>query len=545
MFDPKIVAFCCNWCSYAGADLAGVSRFQYAPNVRIIRVMCSARVEPTFILDALNYGADGVLVTGCHIGDCHYLTGNERAKSRITNTHNVLRVLGIEPERLRLEWISASEGQQFAQLMNEFVEQIQALGPNLLNQNTSKTLTSLKSIKLDQIVSETGTHYCLECRKCSAVCPIEKAWSKFSPSITVEKALLGYEDDLLTGREIWSCLTCDMCSKYCPATVSFTTFIRKLRQQANLKGHEGSCAHGGMMRVISKIMTYEDLRQKRIEEIINDNTANLKVAEKGDILYFTGCLPYFHYMFKDTGIETAYAHIADDTPLIAQSTIAILNKAGIQPVLLPQERCCGHDAYWNGDIKTFEKLARLNMAAIEETGVKKVLFSCPEGLITFKQVYPKVVGDLSFEVAHISEFYNDLIRSQKLELPKVNGELIAVYQDPCRLGRQLGIYNAPREVLHSIPGLKLLEFEDNREDAICCGGANGWIGCGAYSKRIQEDKYHYLKEIGANLLITACPKCLVHLNCGLSEKLPEDLETGEITITDISILLARAIDGGG
>ncbi len=451
----------------------------------------------------------------------------------------------MEPDRLKLEWISASEGQQFAKLMNEFVDQIRALGPSPLK-NVSTLLNSLEFIELDRIVSETGTHYCLECRKCSAVCPIENAWPKFSPSIMVEKALLGYEEELLAGREIWSCLTCDMCSKYCPSTVFFPTFIQKLREQANLKGHEGTCAHGGMMRTISKVMTYEDLRQNRMEEIINRHASNLKVADKGDILYFTGCLPYFHYMFKDTGIETAYAHIADDTPLIAQSIIAILNKAGIEPVLLPQERCCGHDAYWNGDTKTFEKLARLNMAAIEKTGANKVLFSCPEGLLTFKEVYPKVVGNfLPFEVVHISEFYNELIRVKKLEFPKANGEFVAVFQDPCRLGRQLGIYDAPRSVLRSIPGLKLLEFEDNREDAICCGGANGWIGCSAWSKRIQEDKYHYLKEVGANLLITACPKCLVHLNCGLSEKLPEDLATGEIAVTDISILLARALDGGG
>ncbi|MFQ6125437.1 MAG: (Fe-S)-binding protein [Candidatus Heimdallarchaeota archaeon] len=394
-------------------------------------------------------------------------------------------------------------------------------------------------------MSETGTHYCLECRKCSAVCPIENTWPKFSPSILVEKALLGYEADLLTGREIWSCLTCDMCSKYCPSTVFFPTFIQKLREQAHLKGHDGTCAHGGMMHAITKMMTYAGLRQNRVEEIINGHASTLQITDKGDILYFTGCLPYFHYMFKDTGIETPYAHIADQSPLIAQSTIAILNKAGIKPVLMPQERCCGHDAYWNGDTKTFEKLARLNMAAIEHTGAKKVLFSCPEGLFIFKAVYPKVVGELPFDVVHLSEFYNKLIQERQLVFPQANGEVVAVYQDPCRLGRQLGIYDAPREVLRSIPGLKLLEFKDNREDAICCGGANGWIGCGAYSKRIQEDKLYYLKEVDANLLVTACPKCLIHLNCGLSEKLPEDLATGEVAVMDISVLLARALDGGG
>jgi len=131
-WEPNIVAFCCNWCSYAGADLAGVSRYQYPPNIKIIRVMCSGRVEPQFILKALEMGADGVLVTGCHIGDCHYISGNEKAEMRIGMTSELLDILGIGRDRLRLEWISASEGEKFSETMREFTEQIRALGPNPL-----------------------------------------------------------------------------------------------------------------------------------------------------------------------------------------------------------------------------------------------------------------------------------------------------------------------------------------------------------------------------------------------------------------------------
>jgi len=130
---PNIVAFCCNWCSYAGADLAGVSRHQYAPNVKIIRLMCSGRVEPDFIVKALELGADGVLVTGCHIGDCHYISGNEKAEKRIEMTADLLDILGLGRDRLRLEWISASEGEKFAKTMNEFTEKICSLGPNPLH----------------------------------------------------------------------------------------------------------------------------------------------------------------------------------------------------------------------------------------------------------------------------------------------------------------------------------------------------------------------------------------------------------------------------
>lgn len=126
--EPKIVVFCCNWCSYAGADLAGTSRLKIKPQFRIIRTMCSGRVDPTLILYAFNKGADGVMVAGCHPGDCHYNSGNYKASRRIALLKNMLPQLGIEPERLRLEWISASEAPKFQSAMNEFIGEVTELG---------------------------------------------------------------------------------------------------------------------------------------------------------------------------------------------------------------------------------------------------------------------------------------------------------------------------------------------------------------------------------------------------------------------------------
>jgi F420-non-reducing hydrogenase iron-sulfur subunit len=132
-FEPKIIGFLCNWCSYAGADLAGVSRIQYPPNIRIIRVMCSGRIDPAFILEAFKDGADGVLVAGCHLpSDCHYISGNFKALRRITLLKKVLENFGIEPQRLRLEWISASEGDKFAAVVRDMVAEVKKLGPNPL-----------------------------------------------------------------------------------------------------------------------------------------------------------------------------------------------------------------------------------------------------------------------------------------------------------------------------------------------------------------------------------------------------------------------------
>ncbi len=128
-FEPRIVGFLCNWCSYTGADLAGTSRIKYAPNVHIVRVMCSARVDPTFVLDAFRRGADGVLVCGCHPGDCHYTEGNYKTLRRADLMARLLQDLGIEKERFRLEWVSASEGQRFADIANDMTERVRALGP--------------------------------------------------------------------------------------------------------------------------------------------------------------------------------------------------------------------------------------------------------------------------------------------------------------------------------------------------------------------------------------------------------------------------------
>jgi len=128
-FEPRIVGFLCNWCSYAGADLAGVSRLKYPANIRIIRVMCSGRVEPSFILKAFRDGADGVLLAGCHPGDCHYMEGNYKTMKRGVMIERILEDFGVEKERFRLAWVSASEGDRFAELVRQMVEDVRRLGP--------------------------------------------------------------------------------------------------------------------------------------------------------------------------------------------------------------------------------------------------------------------------------------------------------------------------------------------------------------------------------------------------------------------------------
>jgi F420-non-reducing hydrogenase iron-sulfur subunit len=138
-FDPRILVFTCNWCSYAGADLAGTSRLQYPPNARIIRTMCSGRIEPVFVLEALRDGADGVIVTGCHPGDCHYVKGNFRAEKRFNFLKMALKLIGVEEDRVRLAWISAGEGEKFSLLIRDMTDKIRELGPNPFKSSNIKS----------------------------------------------------------------------------------------------------------------------------------------------------------------------------------------------------------------------------------------------------------------------------------------------------------------------------------------------------------------------------------------------------------------------
>lgn len=142
-FEPRIVGFLCNWCAYSGADLAGVSRLRSAPNIRILRIMCSGRVDPSFILRAFQLGADGVLVAGCHQGDCHYQEGNFKALRRVLLLKRILHDFGVDERRLRLEWISASEAEKFARVSIEFTEEVRALGP--LSLETPLTVASFET----------------------------------------------------------------------------------------------------------------------------------------------------------------------------------------------------------------------------------------------------------------------------------------------------------------------------------------------------------------------------------------------------------------
>lgn len=527
-FEPKIVAFCCNWCSYAGADLAGVSRMQYPPNARIIRVMCSGRVEPYFVLKSLELGADGVLVAGCHIGDCHYISGNEEAEKRMAVTMDILDKLGLGRDRMRLEWISASEGQKFAGTMKEFTERIRALGPNPLPKVSPRKKGNPGDLKakMNQIIEDTGAFDCVECGKCTTVCPVAKYNPNFAPRTVVLKASEGLVENVQTNKDIWTCVTCEQCNSMCPYKVDYSGFIRDMRKEAVEFNNVPVCSQGGLMQSVMRIQAATHLKQNRLGWM----KPEFKIAEKGDVFYFTGCVSYYDSIFK----ERKNLDLAG----IPQAVVKIMNKGGIVPVVSNDEVCCGHDLNWTGDEASLQKLMKKNVELIKASGAKKVVFSCPECMRTFNMDYQDLMGDFDFEMAHISEFVDDLIQEGKLKFKK--GAKKVTFQDSCRLGRHLGIYDPPRNALKGADA-QIVEMENTRDKALCCG-VSAWATCDEVSRKLQVDKLKEAKKTGAECLVTGCYKCLIHLNCTLEFKTHVPKEQIDIPVKDLSVVIADALE---
>ncbi|MCE5334639.1 MAG: (Fe-S)-binding protein [Desulfobacteraceae bacterium] len=347
-------------------------------------------------------------------------------------------------------------------------------------------------------LSKEQVDYCMECGVCTGSCPISRVLPTFSPRQMIKRALMERDETVLQGRELWACLTCARCSSRCPVQIDFPEFARGYRELARSEGNAPQLSHHGTLQAIAS------LQSKNIKQHRTGWAADVgKFQASGDYFYFVGCAPYFDAALK-------YGSTSLDT---AKSVLRLLNRMGIEPVMSDDERCCGHDALWSGNEATFEKLARLNLELIAGSGAKTVIFSCPEGYTIFKKEMPKYFGELPFEVMHITEFLaRELPGSGAAFKPVENGNGTVTYQDPCRLGRKAGIYEPPRDLLKLIPGVQLAEMELNRENSVCCG-TSAWIECSSCSKTMQVERLQEALSTGASTLITACPKCRIHLTC--------------------------------
>jgi Fe-S oxidoreductase len=214
--------------------------------------------------------------------------------------------------------------------------------------------------------------------------------------------------------------------------------------------------------------------------------------------------------------------------------VRLLNRAGIAPIVSNQERCCGADLLLAGDVASFRRLAELNVQALKDSGAKKVVFSCAECYNAFKNDYPAHVGQLPFEMMHLTELLAEKLEGGELAFEPRPG--LVTYHDPCRMGRYLRVHEPPRSVLQGVPELELVEMEDNREQAMCCG-STAWVNCSGCSKLIQREKLRQARQTGSRIMLTTCPKCQIHLSCAARD-LDEDQS---VQIKDVLTWVGQAL----
>ena len=532
-FEPNIVAFTCTWCGYPSANLAGVNKVEYPPNARIVRVMCTGSVEPGIIMDAFESGADGVLVIGCLMDNCHYVSGNKKAQERVDALKKLLDILGLDSRRIRTEWINASERAKFAKTVTEFVNEVRELGPIPMTRpkREKKARTSEQTVKaVKGLIEDTGAFDCVECGKCTTVCPIARFDPEFAPRTIVLKAMEGIVDNIATDKAIWTCTTCEQCNSMCPYKVDYSGFIRGMREEASSLGAVPLCSQGGTIHSVQRIMANSKLKQDRLKWVKED----MKIAEKGDVFYFVGCLPHYDAIFHDReGLKLNE---------ISEAAVRIMNKAGIVPVVSGEEKCCGHDLNWTGDEENFEKLMEHNVELIKRSGAKKVVFTCPECYRTFKMDYQDIMGNFEFEMVHISDYIKQLMDEGVLKIggSKKKGPKFS-YHDSCRLGRHSGVYDSPRELAKAFPGAEFVEMQNTKDKAVCCG-VSAWINCNANTKKAQIERVMEAKKVGADSLLMFCPKCQIHLRCAVQDKVPVDPKLVDVRLEDFTVAMARMIN---
>jgi len=379
---------------------------------------------------------------------------------------------------------------------------------------------------LKEIIQSNRVWLCLDCGKCSSVCPITRHIVEpyTSPRLLVEMAINSGEDAILNNPLLWSCLTCNYCTEICPSQVSFSDFIQNIRVEARDQDKSPNCTHSGMMQTWSRMMSDPELKQSRLDWIED----GLQISEDSDTVFFTGCLPYYDAAFSQLDIEGID---------IIRAALKILNYLGIEPIVLKDERCCGHDQYWQGDMKTFRKLGETNLENLKSTGAKRIVTTCPECAWTIKHTYPETIGDSGMEVLHLAELLADTDLLETLpDNPAIKDKPVT-YQDPCRLGRFSGVYESPRDLIQGL-GFEVKEMTHNRKSSLCCG-TSCWTSCGQVNKKAQVERLEEAKSTGAELLITACIKCQIHLKCAQNDPiLGEDIQ---INIRDLTTLIAEQI----
>jgi len=375
-----------------------------------------------------------------------------------------------------------------------------------------ETVAPLQEI-IDVIKESGGEAFklCYQCGLCDTVCPWNRVRS-FSMRKLIREATFGLTE--IESEEMWRCTTCGRCPQRCPRGVKIIesgVALRRISTEYGVFPTAVSAVRGISASLLGKGNPLSEDREKRA-----DWAQGLSVkafSEEMEVLYFPGC-----YLCYDPRLKK-----------VARATAEILNRAGVDfGILGSKESCCGESIRKTGDEQVFKRLARENIKAFVDHGVKKILVSSPHCYHSFKNEYPEFM--VHFEVVHISQYLCELIDAGRLELTGEYGKKVT-YHDPCYLGRHNGIYAEPRDVLKQIPGLELVEMADSQQDSLCCGGGGGRI----WMETVKGERFSDLRlaqavAVGAEVLVTCCPYCITHFEeSRLTQPADEAVQIMDIT----------------
>ncbi|NSW85654.1 MAG: hydrogenase iron-sulfur subunit [Syntrophobacteraceae bacterium] len=524
MNDLKIVLFICNWGPHAAFQMLQDSCRHMPHQVRMIRIPCSGRMSRALLFKAFETGADGVALVGCEPGSCRYGSGTGIAERNVQDTRGILELLGLGKDRLRLATFLPEQSEALLEFLQQFHADVERMGkspvipvPKTQPGESGRDLAA-------RILTSHDIYACQDCGKCSSACPMSLCGKPFSPRAMAGSIIGGNIGSASVVSDVWSCLTCGICYDRCPSAVDFPRFIRDMRQVHRRAGTAGQEAHEGFFQALMRTMTSPDLDIRHWDWLPED----IQVDGQSKTLFFGGCAPYFDTFFGRTlGVKTCDILI---------DSLRLLNFFDIFPALLPGERCCGHDLLWTGDRDSFIRLARLNVDAIEERGIEEVVTSCPECYRTLAIDYPEHGIPISFKVTHIFDLAEKEIDKGAIGFEKLNRTL--TFQDPCRLARLGGPGELPRKLISRLKPRGFEEMRDRGNSALCCGNC-AWTGCDSYTKALQVKRLRQARETGSNLLVTACPKCQIHLRCAMEDPFLGDEIRMEMM--DLTSIVARTI----
>jgi Fe-S oxidoreductase len=366
----------------------------------------------------------------------------------------------------------------------------------------------------EELIQKHKLLECIQCGMCTGSCPVAKKANLNIRRYMREVSALG-KLTIHSSNELWSCTTCSTCAVRCPKDLNPYEFLIDIRSMSVEKGEIPTNIQSALESIFKNGNPWGRIRSKRTEWSQNVNVKH--ISQGAEILYYVGCTPAY-----DPRIQN-----------VAKSLVLTLQKANVNfGVLGEEEICCGSEVYGIGEKGLFEFLVEENMKIFNKYSVKQVVTTCPHGFHTFKNRYNKI----NFEPMHHSQMLAKLIDADKLTFAKELNKNV-IYHDPCFLGKQNNIYEEPRKVIESVPGVKLLEFDRSRARSLCCEGAGGRLWVDIPGPRLAENRVKEAVASGAEIIAVACPLCLLTFEDSVKTTNNE----GKVQVMDIAELLALAL----